>query len=109
MPSPRTATVIADATGAVDGVDPSGSDDAQQASACAWVKAGVAPPSPSECAIGHDSPLLQHAIRASGVAAQPAQTPKFPAISNTVSSAAEQRRAKITTRSMRETHATVKP
>ena len=52
---------------------------AQQLSACAWLITCVEPePRDSDVCIGHLVPFLQHAIRASGVDCQPAQTEMFP-------------------------------
>lgn len=64
----------------VDGAESSRSDVAQQRSASAWVTTRGAPSSsvPDLC-IRHGPDPVQQAIRASGVASQPAQTATFPA------------------------------
>ena len=73
------------------------SADAQQVSACAWLIALA------ELEL-FDSPLCigqslsaQHAIRASGVGAQPAQTAALPAEINTASASANNRLLRIST------------
>lgn len=54
------------------------SDAAQQLSACVWLTTLFAPGScESDLCIGHVPPSAQQAIRASGVAFQPAHTAKF--------------------------------
>lgn len=51
----------------------------------------------SDLCIGHSTPSAQHAIRASGVATQPAQSAAFPAISVSVRNTPDNRRLKVTT------------
>ena len=56
------------------------SEPAQQLSACAWViLCPDAESWDSDFCIGHVASSRQHAIRASGVACQPAHTARFPA------------------------------
>ena len=64
-----------------DGVESSRSDAAQQLSASAWLTVGVElePGSEFGC-IGQALPATQHAIRASGVACQPAQSVHAPVL-----------------------------
>ena len=55
------------------------SEPAQQLSACAWLTVCLGPEFwDSDLCIGHAASLRQHAIRASGVACQPAHTAMFP-------------------------------
>ena len=71
---------------------------AQQASACTWVIPRFeSDPRDSDLCIGQLVPLMQHAIRASGVACHPAQTARFPANSVAVAATAAMCLAKLTT------------
>ena len=80
--------------------DSSRSDEAQQRSASRCVSCEP-PSSRSWCSIGQDWPFLQHSIRASGVAAHPAHSPRLPATSTRTRAAAEVRRTRVTLDSMR--------
>jgi hypothetical protein len=78
--SPRTADEVATTAARSGPVASSRSEDAQQLSACAWVSAFPdVDLSDWPRRIGHVPFSSQHAIRASGVAAQPGHTPTFPA------------------------------
>src|SRR4051812_5878983 len=69
------------------------SDPAQQVSACTWVTCRIdCDPWDSDRCIGHEAPSWQHAIRASGVACQPAQTATLPAQSPRTERSAARRR-----------------
>ncbi len=71
---------------------------AQQVSACAWL---MARPEPlrrdSDLCIGQLVPLLQHAIRASGVACHPAHTATLPMQSVRIDAMAARRRPRTAT------------
>ena len=68
------------------------SADAQQLSACAWLIARLeAEWSDFAMCIGHVSSSAQHAIRASGEAAHPAQTARFPRPNTATATAAASR------------------
>lgn len=98
MPGPRTALDTGAANAWLDWPDCSCSDNAQQLSACAWVTVCVAvEPSEGSLCMGHGWPSLQHAMRASGVAAQPSQTAAFPAATVAISINAARRRLKVST------------
>ncbi len=74
------------------------SEPAQQLSACAWVTVWLEPECrDSDVCIGHVASLRQHAIRASGVACQPAQTARFPPQSVRIAAIATSRRLSTTT------------
>lgn len=85
-PSAMTGTNVE-----ADGVESSRSDEAQQLSASAWVTAPAVPFGAGWC-IGQVPGSVQQAIRASGVASQPAQRPKPPDDRRTTSAAATMRR-----------------
>ena len=73
------------------------SEIAQQLSACAWVTTRWPSPSrESDLCIGH-SGSSQHAMRASGVGAQPAQRAALPTTSARVSARTDVHRLKVTT------------
>jgi hypothetical protein len=81
-----------------DSLDGCRSDDAQQLSACAWVTRwceGEFCDSP--VCIGHLSPPVQHAMRAAGVAAQPAHSATLPPTSASTVATAEARLRKLST------------
>ena len=80
-----------------EGAESSCSDAAQQRSASAWLTTRL-DPSPSESAlcIGH-APSEQHAMRASGVAIQPAQTPSCPAETADTTTSTARRRQRSST------------
>ena len=81
-----------------DLLERSPSEEAQQLSACACVMSFVVPVlRDSPLCIGHSLPSAQHAMRASGVGAQPAQTAAFPIVSSTVRAWADNRRLKVST------------
>ena len=74
IPTPRTAAVMAATNDGLGWLEFSRSDDAQQLSACACVRTRSDPERcESPLCIGHSSPSAQQAMRASGVANQPAQ------------------------------------
>jgi len=74
-----------------DGVESSRSDAKQQLSASAWLTTFVAPVAGgADVCIGQAS-LVQHAIRASGVASHPAQRPEPPTERLTIAAAAAMR------------------
>ena len=74
------------------------SEPAQQLSACAWLTMCLVPECwDSDLCIGHVASLRQHAIRASGVACQPAQTARFPTLSVSTAAIAARRRLITTT------------
>jgi hypothetical protein len=93
---PRTAIEIEAAKIGGDWLDASRSEEAQQLSACACVTMRSEPVASDWC-IGHEPFSAQHAIRASGVAAQPAHTARFPAKRARISAPADSRRLKTTT------------
>lgn len=71
---------------------------AQQVSACAWLTRLLAPgSSDAEWCIGHVSESAQQAIRASGVASQPAHAARFPTHSVKVAASAARRCARFST------------
>ena len=88
IPVPRTALEMAATNVGFDWLEFSCSADAQQLSACAWLitRAELELCELPLC-IGH-SLSAQHAIRASGVGAQPAQTAALPAEIKTASASA---------------------
>ena len=67
-----------------DGIESSRSDAAQQLSAATWLTTVVEPELCADLCIGQSPPSAQQAIRASGVPAQPAQTPNPPDDSKTL-------------------------
>ena len=90
----RTADEIEAAKDEDDGLRSRGSDEAQQLSAWAWVTIRCdADPPFSDLCIGQ-APSTQHAMRASGVANQPAQTATSPADSERTARHATRRRRK---------------
>ena len=96
VPSPRTAAVMAATNVGLDWLEFSRSDDAQQLSACAWVRTRSGPElceSPS--CIGQSS--AQQALRASGVGNHPAQIATFPAIKARVRERADSCRTSLST------------
>jgi hypothetical protein len=76
---------------------------AQQLSACAWLMARLERArSRSDLCIGQLVPLMQHAIRASAVGCQPAQTERFPKHNvETIAIAANRRTSVIALRRIR--------
>jgi hypothetical protein len=91
-PTPRTAAVIPVTNEGLDWLEFWPSADAQQLSACAWVRTRADPElCESPLCIGHSWPSEQQAMRASGVANQPAHTAAFPARSPAVKRAADRR------------------
>lgn len=98
--APGTSEITPDATN----VEPAAAESlrcaeaAQQESACAWLTTRVEGCSwPSDLCIGQVAPPMQHAIRASGVACQPAQTAMLPTINVSNATTAEARRTRVTT------------
>lgn len=74
------------------------SEAAQQSSACAWLTACLLPECwDSDLCIGHAASSLQHAMRASGDACQPAQTARFAPQSVRTATIATSRRLSTTT------------
>jgi hypothetical protein len=71
---------------------------AQQLSACAWLITCLEPERRgSELCIGQLVPFVQHAIRASGVDCQPAQTETFPTHSVRTAAIAASRLVRVST------------
>ena len=96
-PVPRTALEIAATNVGLDWLELSCSAEAQQLSACAWLMARAdSEPCESRLCIGH---VLseQHAMRASGVGAHPAQTSASPAEIKTASASANNRLRRVST------------
>jgi len=91
-PTPSTATVMEGTNEGLDWLEFCPSAAAQQLSAWACVRPR---PDPELCesalCIGHSDPSAQHAIRASGVGSQPAQTAAFPATRPNASATAVRR------------------
>ena len=80
-----------------EGAESSCSDAAQQRSDSAWLTTRLDPsPSESDLCIGH-APSEQHAMRASGVAIQPAQTPSCPAETADTTTSTARRRQRSST------------
>lgn len=93
-----TANVIDKPYVDVAGAESSCSDAAQQPSASAWLTArGELESWDSDVCIGHAPPSEQQAMRASGVATQPAHRATLLAESANVTSSAETRLLKIST------------
>jgi hypothetical protein len=95
-------TTASELTGTKTGagcVAPSRSEAAQQLSASDWLNAEVLspPPSASGPCMGQAAPSTQQAIRASGVAAQPAQRPEPPPARRRTSAVAAMRLANSST------------
>jgi hypothetical protein len=98
MPVPSTAWVMGATTVGFDWLELSRSEDAQQLSACAWVITRAEPEcDDSPLCIGHGPPSAQQAIRASGVAIHPAQTPALPAPRANMIASAERRLSQFIT------------
>lgn len=96
-PVPRTALGIAVTNVGLDSLDFRCSADAQQLSACAWLKALTdSEPFDSVLCIGQEL-SAQHAMRASGVDAQPAQIATLPAEIRPASASANNRLLRIST------------
>jgi hypothetical protein len=93
--APRTAGEMTNVE--ADGLDVPCSDDAQQlsASSCETTRC-LCESCESDLYIGQEA-LLQHCIRASGVAAQPAHTARLPPRSAKVSATADSRCLEVTT------------
>ena len=88
IPVPKTALEMAATNVGLDWLEFSCSADAQQLSACAWLMTrGDAELCESPLCIGH-ALSEQHAMRASGVGAHPAQTAALPAEIRTASASA---------------------
>ena len=94
---PRTAGVIEPTNGPLDWLE-SRFDDAQQVSACAWVRTPPASESdaPLLC-MGHAPLSEQHAMRDSGVGIQPAHTAALLASNVRLRASAEKRWMTATT------------
>jgi hypothetical protein len=72
---------------------------AQQLSACSWVTTRFeSDRCDADLCIGQVVSSVQHAMRASGVAFQPAHTARFPVHSASIAASAAKRRLKISTR-----------
>jgi len=96
-PVPRTALGTAATNVGLDSLDFRCSADAQQLSACAWLKALTdSEPFDSVLCIGQVL-SAQHAMRASGVDAQPAQIATLPAEIRTASASANNRLPRVST------------
>ena len=96
-PVPRTALEMAATNVESDWLEFLCSADAQQLSACAWLMTRADPElCESPLCIGH-ALSEQHAMRASGVAAQPAHTATLPAEMRTVSARANSRLLRVST------------
>lgn len=96
----------------LDWLERSCSAAAQQLSACACVTVVRWEPTLCDTAlcIGQAMPSVQHAIRASGVGAHPAQTAALPANKTRLSAATDMRRTNVNTvLRMRERSRGVKP
>ena len=94
---PITAAAMVTTAVGDDGFDECPSDSAQQLSACAcdtvrW----LSEPDDSDLCIGH-SGSAQHAMRASGVGAQPAHRAALPTTSARLSASTDAHRLKVTT------------
>jgi len=97
IPAPRTALEIAAANVGLDWLEVSCSEDAQQLSACACVMTRSDPDlCESPLCMGH-ALSEQHAMRASGVGAQPAQTTPLPPEIRTASASANNRLLRVST------------
>jgi hypothetical protein len=91
-PTPSTAAVMAVTNEGLYWLEFWPSADAQQLSACACVRTRADPePCESPLCIGHSWPSEQQAMRASGVANQPAHTAAFPARSPAAKRTADRR------------------
>jgi hypothetical protein len=91
-PVPRTALEIAATNVGLDWLEFSRSDEAQQLSACTCVMTRPEPVlSESLLCMGQSPPSEQHAMRASGLGAHPAQTAAFPPTNASVSASADSR------------------
>ena len=91
-PTPSTAAVMAVTSEGLDRLEFWPSADAQQLSACACVRTRSDPElCESPLCIGHSWPSEQQAMRASGVANQPAHTAAFPARSPAAKRTADRR------------------
>jgi hypothetical protein len=96
--TPSTAEVMALANEGLDWLEFWPSADAQQLSACACVRTRADPePCESPECIGHSWPSEQQAMRASGVANQPAHTAGLPPRSPAAKRTAERRLIRIGT------------
>ena len=100
----KTATGTSATTPVATNVDPAAAESrrcaaaAQQLSACVWLITRLEEcPWLSDLCIGQVVPFMQHAIRASGVACQPAQMPMFPTNNVSIAMIAEPRRTSATT------------
>src|SRR5688572_18846730 len=97
-PTPSTAAVMAATNEGLDWLELWPSAAAQQLSACACVRTRSNPErSESPLCIGHSMPSAQQAMRASGVANQPAHTAAFPARSPAAKKTADRRLTRIGT------------
>lgn len=97
IPVPRTALEMAATNVGLDWLEFLCSADAQQLSACAWLMTRPdAEPCESPLCIGH-ALSAQHAMRASGVGAHPAQTAALPAEISTASPNANNRLLRVST------------
>jgi hypothetical protein len=92
-----TASVTENAGPVGEGAESSCSDAAQQRSASAWLTTRFDSSSAeSDLCIGHGPSSEQQAMRASGVAIHPAQTPTWPEVSASVRRTTERRLLKRT-------------
>ena len=91
-PTPSTAAVMAVTSEGLDWWEFWPSAEAQQLSACACVRTRADPElCESPLCIGHSRPSEQQAMRASGIANQPAHTAAFPARSPAAKRTADRR------------------
>ena len=98
IPGPRTALEIVATNFGLGWLEFSRSDAAQQLSACACVRTRSDPDlCEAPWCIGHSWPSVQQAMRASGVANQPAHTAAFPARSAAAKRTADRRLRTICT------------
>ena len=97
-PAPRTAAVMAVTNVGLDWLELLPSDDAQQLSAWACVRTRADPERcESPLCIGHSAPSAQQAMRASGVASQPAHRAALPARSPAARRTADRRLRRVGT------------
>ena len=96
IPVPKTALEMAATNVGLDWLEFLCSEDAQQLSACTWLTRPDAELCVSPLCIGH-APSEQHAIRASGVGAHPAQSAALPAGMRTAKTSANNRLLRVST------------